>query len=67
VAVDPDLPLGRLHSAVIDRAAALQRHAAPGQVVVGAEVTPAALRQLDTLAPLDDPAGGDGAFAWGPR
>jgi len=67
VAMEPGTPLGYLHSPVIDRAAALQKHAQPGMVVVGSEVTGAALAQLDSVSALPDPGDGQPAFCWQSR
>jgi class 3 adenylate cyclase len=64
VAVDAETPLSHLHSPVIDRAAVLQKHAAPGDILVGPELAEAALRELDSLSRLPDPVEGEPAFSW---
>jgi class 3 adenylate cyclase len=64
VAIEEGMPLGHLHSPVIDRAAALQKRAAPGDIVVSGEVTATALVELGGLAPLSDPIAGEPAFSW---
>lgn len=64
VAVDERTPLGYLHSPVIDRAAALQKYAAPGDILVAPELADAALRELDSLSRLPDPVDGEPAFSW---
>jgi class 3 adenylate cyclase len=63
VPVEEGMPLGHLNSLVVDRAAALQKQAAPGDIVVSAEVAPAALRELDSLARLPQ-AADEPAFSW---
>lgn len=65
VALDPDRPLGHLQSPVLDRAAALQKRAAPGGIVVSEEVA-ALTGELGPVAPLPD-AGGDPAYTWSLR
>jgi class 3 adenylate cyclase len=64
VAMEEGTPLGHLQSSVIDRAAALQKRAAPGDIVVSSEVAGAALVELGNLAPLAEPIGGEPAFSW---
>lgn len=63
VALDPGVPLGRLHSAVIDRAAQLQKSAAPGDIVVSSELAAAGLIELGALVPTHA-AGAEPAFSW---
>lgn len=58
--------IGTLQSPVIDRAALLQKAAAPGQIAVGADVAATALIELGNLEPLE--AGPDGPFfGWSPK
>jgi class 3 adenylate cyclase len=64
VALEDGAPLGHANSAVIDRAAALQKHAAPGDIVVGAEAAAAGLVELGRLAPLAETVLGERAFSW---
>jgi hypothetical protein len=64
VALEEGMPLGHLQSPVIDRAAVLQKHAEPGDILVGGEVTAAALVELGGLAPLPEPVAGETAFSW---
>ena len=64
VAVEDDVPLGHVHSPVIDRAAVLQKQAVPGDIVVAAEVAAAALAELGGLSALPEPVGGARAFSW---
>jgi class 3 adenylate cyclase len=64
VAIEPGVPLGHLYSAVIDRAAALQKRAAPGDILVGAEMAGAAVLELGHVTPLPEPVGGAPAFSW---
>jgi class 3 adenylate cyclase len=64
VAIEEGTPLGHLQSPVIDRAAALQKQAEPGSVVVSSEVTAAALIELGDLTPLPAPVVGEAAFSW---
>lgn len=63
VALDPTRPLGTINSAVIDRAAVMQRRGEPGDIVVSAELAQAGLMELGALAPLPGD-GPDPAFAW---
>ncbi len=70
VAIEEGTPLGRLHSPVIDRAAALQKSAPPGDILVGSEMAAAALMELGSAARLPEPVAGEPAFSWrgaGPR
>ena len=64
VAVGGGEAIGQLQSAIIDRAAALQKRAGPGGIVVSGEVAATALLELGPLAPLDEPVGGEPAFEW---
>lgn len=64
VAIEPGTPLGSVQSAIIDRAAALQRRAGPGGVVVGSETLAAAQAELGSLIVLPEPAADTPAFAW---
>jgi class 3 adenylate cyclase len=64
VAIEEGVPLGHLQSAVIDRAAARQKRAAPGDVVVGAELAEAGLQELGNLSRLPEPIDGEPAFSW---
>jgi class 3 adenylate cyclase len=66
VAFDPDLPVGFIHSPVVDRAARLQKEARAGGVLVGQEVAAGALRELGTVEPVEPLPGEPGAFAWSP-
>ncbi|MBI3911038.1 MAG: hypothetical protein HY320_08915 [Armatimonadetes bacterium] len=54
----------RLNNPVIDRAVALQKRAAPGDIVVGSEVAGAALLELGNLSPLPERIAGEPAFSW---
>jgi class 3 adenylate cyclase len=69
LALEEGAPLGHLNSAIVDRAAVLQKHAPPGGIVVGGEMAGAALLELGDLRPLPNPSGDEAAFAWngGPR
>jgi class 3 adenylate cyclase len=64
VAIEHGVPLGHLYSAVIDRAAALQKRAAPGDILVSAEMAGAAALELGNLTPLPEPVAGAPAFSW---
>jgi len=64
VAIEEGMPLGHLHSAVIDRAASLQKRAEPGDILVSGELAAAGLTELGGLAPLPEPAGGQPVFSW---
>jgi class 3 adenylate cyclase len=64
VVTDPSLPLSHLHSPVIDRAAALQKAAAPGDILVGAELAAAGLVELGALAAAAAVVDGEPAFSW---
>jgi hypothetical protein len=64
VAIDEGATLGDLQSPVIDRAALLQKSAAPGQVRLSGEMTAAALIVLGQVQPASEPVAGEAAFAW---
>jgi class 3 adenylate cyclase len=64
VAIEEGMPLGHVQSAVIDRAAARQKRAAPGDILVGAEMADAGLQELGSLTRLPDPIAGEPAFSW---
>jgi len=64
VAVEEGATLGDLQSPVIDRAALLQKSAAPGEVRLTGEMTAAALIVLGQLQPAPDRVAGEPAFAW---
>lgn len=63
-AIEEGGSLGRLQSPVIDCAAALQKRAAPGDIVVAEEAAEAALKELGALARLPEPIAGVTAFSW---
>jgi prepilin-type N-terminal cleavage/methylation domain-containing protein len=64
VAIEPGVPLGHLYSAVIDRAAVLQKRAAPGDILVSGEMSGAASMELHGLAPLPELVAGGPALSW---
>jgi class 3 adenylate cyclase len=64
VAIEEGMPLGHLQSPVIDRAAALQKQAAPGDILVGEELADVALAELGSLSRLPEPVAGAPAFSW---
>jgi class 3 adenylate cyclase len=64
VAVDSGLSLGQLHSPVIDRAAALQKRAEPGGILLGASVAGPGAIELGNIVSLPEPVAGEAAFAW---
>jgi class 3 adenylate cyclase len=64
VAIETGVALGHLQSTVIDRAAALQKRADPGSILVSSEVAGAALVELGALTPLPEPIAGEPAFSW---
>jgi class 3 adenylate cyclase len=64
VPMEEGMLLGHLQSSVIDRAAALQKRAEPGGILVSGEVTGAALKELGSLAPLPESVAGEPAFSW---
>jgi class 3 adenylate cyclase len=67
VAIEEGVPLGHLQSAIIDRAAALQKRAEPGGILLSGEVAAAALIELGPLEPLGAPVAGEPAFEWKER
>jgi class 3 adenylate cyclase len=64
VAIEDGVPLGHIHSPVIDRAAMLQKRAAEGDIVVSSELAAAALIEWGGLAPLPDATDGQPTFSW---
>lgn len=64
VALEPGMPLGHLQSAVVDRAASLQKQAEPDEIVLSDEVAGAALVELGPLTPAPEPVAGRRAFRW---
>ena len=66
VALERGGSIGHLHSVVVDRAAALQKHAAPGSIIVGAEVRSDAEAELGDLEPAPAIPGAGAGFAWNP-
>jgi class 3 adenylate cyclase len=64
IAIEEGMPLGHLQSPVIDRAAALQKQAAPGDILVGEELADVALAELGSLSRLSEPVAGSPAFSW---
>ncbi|MFN3650538.1 MAG: adenylate/guanylate cyclase domain-containing protein [Armatimonadota bacterium] len=64
VPLEPGRPLGHLQSAVIDRAAVLQKSARPGEVVVGGEAVAAALLELGAVTPAPGATPESPAFVW---
>ena len=67
VAIEAGVPVGHLQSTVIDRAAALQKRAAPGDIVVDEASAVAALTELGALGPLNregNVANDVPAFSW---
>lgn len=56
-------PSGPVPTALLDRAAHHQRSAAPGDIVVGAELAAAGLVELGGLAPVSE-AGAEPVFSW---
>ncbi|MFN4179218.1 MAG: adenylate/guanylate cyclase domain-containing protein [Armatimonadota bacterium] len=67
VPVEDGKPIGQIHSHVLDRAANLQKRAKPGGIVVGGEVSGAALMLLGTFSPLPDYPNSQTAFEWRPE
>jgi class 3 adenylate cyclase len=67
IAIDAEEAIGGLQSSIIDRAAALQKRAEPGSILVSSEVAAAALIELGPLTPLDEPISGGPAFEWRPQ
>jgi class 3 adenylate cyclase len=64
VAIEEGMPLGHLQSPVIDRAAVLQKQAAPGDILVGEDLADVALAELGSLSRLPEPVAGAPAFSW---
>lgn len=64
VALEPGVPIGHLNSPILDRAAAIQKRAAPGDIVVGSEVAATALVELGGVAALPELVNGERAFSW---
>jgi len=64
IAFEAGAPISDLRSVIIDRAAALQKRAPPGGILVSGEVAAAALMELGPLTPLAEPIGGEPAFEW---
>lgn len=64
VAIEEGIPLGHLQSPVIDRAAALQKRAEPGDIAVSGELAATARVELGQLVPLSEPVGDTPAFSW---
>jgi class 3 adenylate cyclase len=64
VAVEEGAPIGHLQSPVLDRAAALQKRAEPGDILVGGELAGAAFAELGRLVSLPEPVHGEAAFSW---
>ena len=54
VALDETMPIGHLQSPVIDRAAALQERAQPGEIVVSSELAAHALVELGQISPYPE-------------
>ncbi|MBX7133098.1 MAG: adenylate/guanylate cyclase domain-containing protein [Fimbriimonadaceae bacterium] len=61
---EPGTPIGLLQSPVIDRAAAMQKVAAPESIVVSQEVEEIAKVELGQLTPIPDPIAGVSASSW---
>jgi hypothetical protein len=61
--LDPAVSAGRQPDPLLDRAAQFRRGAAPGDIVVGAELAAAGLIELGGLAPVAV-AGTEPAFSW---
>lgn len=64
VVLDQDAPSGYRHGSVIEHATALQQQAAPGEVLIGGEVSAAALAALPGATLQPEPAAGAPAFSW---
>jgi class 3 adenylate cyclase len=64
VAIEAGMPLGHLQSSVIDRAAALQKQAAPGEILIGDELADVARAELGSLSRLPEPVAGFPALCW---
>lgn len=67
VPVEDGMFIGQIHSHVLDRAAYLQRKARPGGIVVGGEISGAALTLLGSFSQLPDTPNGQVAFEWQPE
>jgi class 3 adenylate cyclase len=67
VPVEEGMLIGQIHSHVLDRAANLQKKAKPGGIVIGGEVSGAALMLLGTFSPLPDYPNSQVAFEWRPE
>lgn len=64
VALEPGMPIGHLNSPVLDRAAAFQKRAQPGDIVLGSEVAAAGLVELGGVAALPELVNGERVFSW---
>jgi hypothetical protein len=65
VALMPGQPIGYLQSAVIDRAAALQKSAASGDIVVSGDLSAEGLTALSRYGRHEgSPEGGVRGFSW---
>lgn len=64
VPLEDGTSIGQIHSHVLDRAAHLQKRAKPGGIVVGGEISGAALMLLGAVSPLPDSPNGQVAFEW---
>lgn len=65
VAIPHGTPIGYLQSAVIDRAAALQKSAQPDDIVVSGDLSALALSELGRYGRHEGaPVGGTAAFSW---
>lgn len=65
VALIPGQPIGYLQSSVIDRAAALQKSALPGDIIVAGDLSPEGLSTLGRYGRhADSPEGGVRGFSW---
>ena len=65
IAIPHGTPLGHLQSAVIDRAAALQKSAQPDDIVVSGDLSALALSELGRYGRHDNsPEGGIASFSW---
>ena len=51
IAIDPSVPLRRINSSLLDRAAVLQKQAAPGDIVLSGELAQTALLELGPIGP----------------
>lgn len=64
IAIDPSVPLSRINSALLDRAAVLQKHAAPGDIVLSGELAQTALLELGPIGPHRASEPGAPVFSW---